>query len=344
MSRADLLRKIWRNYYVQRVWKALATIFVVTTLTFFLIRLMPGNPLDIYISTQLAQGVPLQEAQAMAAAIYQIDLDKPVYLQYIDYLWGLLHGDFGMSIVSTRTPVSSLILRFLPWTLFVVTISLISSFLLGILLGTLMAYKRNTWLDHLFTSLASVISAIPNYIVGVLIIVYCGVRWKWFDVAAVRGSLSPGVHPEWSLTFFADALYHAALPILTYVITTVGNWMLAMRSSTMSTLGEDYVMVARARGLSDGRITTAYVGRNAVLPLFTSLAIAIGFVVGGSTLIETVFTYQGIGMKLSSALSSRDYPVMQAVFIIICTSVVTANLLADLLYSWLDPRIRIEGR
>lgn len=344
MALSETLRKVWQSYYLRRLVKALLTIFVVTTLTFFLIRLMPGNPLDIYISQQLAQGVPLIEAQQMAAALYQIDLDKPLWLQYLDYIWSLLHGDFGMSIVSTRTPVSDLILRFLPWTLFVVSVSLVTSFVLGILLGTVTAYRRNTLLDHVLTSLASIISAVPNYIVGVLIIVYFGVRWKWFDVAAVRGSLSPGVHPEWSWAFLSDALYHAALPIITYVVTTVGNWMLAMRSSTMATLGEDYVMVARARGLSDQRIATAYVGRNAVLPLFTSLAISIGFVVGGSTLIESVFTYQGIGMKLSSALTSRDYPVMQAIFIIICTSVVAANLLADLLYGLLDPRIRIEGR
>lgn len=339
-----MVRSLWRNYYLQRVLKAIFTIWIVTTLTFFLVRLMPGNPLDIFIAGQLAQGVPLADAQAMANSIYQIDLTKPVMLQYVEYLGGLVQGDFGLSIATTRTPVSALILRFLPWTLFVVTVSLIISFTVGILLGTLMAYKRNSWFDHIMSAFASVMSSVPNYLVGMLILVYFGVRWKFFNVAAIRGSLSPGVVPGFTAKFFLDALYHASLPIITYVLTTIGTWMLSMKSSTISTLGEDYVTVARARGLTDGRITTAYVGRNAVLPLFTSLAIHIGFVVGGSILIESIFTYQGIGMKLSSALVARDYPVMQAVFIIITASVVFANLLADTLYGLLDPRIRTEGR
>jgi peptide/nickel transport system permease protein len=341
---AGTLRKVWKNYYVRRIIKAIASIFVVTTATFFLIRLMPGNPLDIYIQTQLQAGFSMEEAQQMAAAMYQIDLQSPAHIQYWNYLKGLTHGDFGMSIASTRTPVSALILRFLPWTLFVVSVSLVISFTLGVLSGTLMAYKRNTWIDHLLTSFSSIMTAMPDFMVGTLILLYGGVRWKLFSVTGVRGSLSPGVHPEFSVKFFIDALYHAGLPIFTYVITTVGRWMLQMRSSTMSTLGEDYVMVAKARGLSDGRITSAYVGRNAIIPLFTSVAISIGALFGGSVLIETVFTYQGIGMKLSSALASRDYPVMQAVFIITTVATVSANLLADFLYGLLDPRIRTEGR
>ncbi|HWI65012.1 MAG TPA: ABC transporter permease [Symbiobacteriaceae bacterium] len=339
------LRKVAKNYYLRRTLKAIASIFVVTTLTFFLIRLMPGNPLDIYINSQMvALGISREEAETMAAAIFQIDLDRPIFLQYGDYLWGLLHGDFGLSIVSTRTPVSALILRFLPWTLFVVSVALVASFTIGVLIGTIMAYKRNTWVDYLFTSFSSIMSAIPDFMVGTLIIVYCGVRWKWFSVTGVRGSLSPGMQPGWDIKFFLDAFYHAALPIVTLVICNVGPWMLQMRSSTMATLGEDYVMVAKARGLTEGRITAGYVGRNALLPLFTTLAISIGGMFGGSVLIESVFTYNGIGIKLASALGSRDYPVMQAVFIIITTATVSANLFADFLYGWLDPRIRTEGR
>lgn len=341
---SSALRRVGRNYYLQRLLKGLATVFVITTLTFFLIRLMPSNPLDVYIQAKLAEGLPLADAMEMASSIYRIDLNKPLFLQYLDYLGGLVQGDFGMSIASTGTPVSKLVLRFLPWTLFVVSVSLFISFTLGILLGTLMAYRRNGWFDHIMTAFASIMSTIPNYVVGILIIVYAGVQWKLFSVSGVRGSLSPGMKPGFTFAFFVDAFYHAALPITTYVLTTIGHWMLSMKSSTLATLGEDYVMVARARGLSDARIQTAYVARNAVLPLFTSLAISIGYIVGGSTLIEFVFTYQGIGLKLQSALVTRDYPVMQAVFIIICASVVAANVLADALYGWLDPRIRTSGR
>jgi peptide/nickel transport system permease protein len=338
------LRKLWRNYVFQRLVKAVIVIFAVTTLTFFLVRLMPGNPLEVYINALLSQGVPLADAQAQAAALYHVDLNKPVMLQYVEYLSGVVRGNFGTSITAVGTPVSKLVLQFLPWTLFVVMVSLIISFSVGLLLGMVMAYKRETWFDHLLSAFASVMSSVPNYLVGMLILVYLGVRWKIVDTAAIRGSHSPDIHPGFTLTFFLDALYHATLPILTYVLTTLGHWMLVMKSSTLSTLGEDYVTVARARGLTDARITLAYVGRNAVLPLFTQLALSIGSAVGGSILIETIFTYQGIGSQLSLAMVGRDYPVMQGVFIIITASVVTANLLADMLYSRLDPRIRVQGR
>lgn len=338
------MRRLFKNYYLLRLLKALLTIYIVTTLTFFLIRLMPGNPLDIYISQQVAQGTPYQDAVQMASSIFQVDLNQPMHVQYVTYMKNLLHGDFGVSIVSAATPVTDIIMRFLPWTLFVVTISLFISFVLGAALGTLMAYKRNSWFDHLLTSLSSIITSIPNYVIAMLIVVIFGVTYEVFDVGKIRGAYSPGMLPAFSFEFLIDALYHASLPIITYILCTIGNWMLMMKSSTVATLGEDYVNVARARGLSDGRITTAYVGRNAILPLFTTLAISIGFVVGGSTLIESIFQYAGIGLKLSAALTERDYPVIQAIFIIITTSVVLANVLADLFYSLLDPRIRTEGR
>ena len=171
------------------------------------------------------------------------------------------------------------------------------------------------------------------------------VVWLWgqckvLPISQKGGTTSPGLTPSFSLDFLQDALFHPFLPITTYVLTTVGTWMLSMKGSTVGTLGEDFVTVARARGLTDWRITTAYVGRNAALPLFTQLTIAIGFVVGGSFLIETLFQYQGIGYVLSGAIAQRDYPVMQGVFLVITMSVILANLLADFLYGWLDPRIK----
>ena len=157
----------------------------------------------------------------------------------------------------------------------------------------------------------------------------------------MRGALSPNTVPGLTWAFFSDALFHASLPITTYFITTVGAWMLSMKSSTINTLGEDYVTVAKARGLTDWRIITAYVGRNASLPLFTQLALSIGFVVGGSLLIETIFVYQGIGQTLFHAINRRDYTVMQGIFLVITLAVILSNFFADLLYSWLDPRIKL---
>jgi peptide/nickel transport system permease protein len=159
----------------------------------------------------------------------------------------------------------------------------------------------------------------------------------------MRGAMSPGIKPAFTLEFLADIFKHVRVLLLVYVLSSIGSWMLQMKSNTIATLGEDYVTVARARGLKDSRILTAYVGRNATLPLFTRLATSVGFVMGGSVLLEVLFTYRGVGFLLARSISERDYPVMQGVFLIITISVVFANLLADYVYGWLDPRVHLIG-
>ncbi len=284
---------------------------------------------------------PSGEAAAAASALYSIDPRESKVTQYLSFLGQLVQGNLGKSLTSSGTPVGSIILQYLPWTLFSVGLGLLIAFTAGIGLGMLMAYRRESFLDHLLSALGSFFHSIPNYLIAIMIVVFFGVRLGWLPITDMRGSFSPGVTPGLNLSFFRDALHHAALPILTYVLTTIGTWMLLMKSSTLAALDEDYVTAARARGLKDGRITVAYVGRNAVLPLFTQLAVAIGFVVGGSLLVEKVFQYQGIGLILGNVINQRDYPVMQGIFLVITFSVVASNLAADLLYSRLDPRIRV---
>lgn len=337
-----LLRKISGAYLVRRIFKALFTILFVTSLTFFVVRLMPGSPVDAYIAKQIAEyGVSYTDAAASAAALFAINPSEPLVVQYFTYLSRLFRGDLGKSLVSSGAPVKQIILQYLPWTLFSVGLGLLIAFTLGVTLGMVMAYKRESVLDHVLSVLASLFHSIPNYLLALMIVVFFGVRLGWLPLTKMRGSFSPGVNPSLSISFFLDALYHAALPIAVYVLTTIGTWMLIMKSSTLAALDEDHVTAAKARGLRDGRITTAYVGRNAILPLFTQLAIAIGFVVGGSLLVEKVFQYQGIGLILGNVINQRDYPVMQGIFLVLTFSVVVANLLADLLYSRLDPRIRV---
>lgn len=341
-QRHSLWHVISHNYFVRKLFKTAITIFVVTSLVFFLIRFLPGNPVEQMVSQLVAQqGMSVIEARDRAASLFSVDFNQPFHLQYLDYLRNTFSGDLGYSILSPGTSVISIILKFLPWTLFSVGVSLMLSFTFGILLGMLMAYRRDSWIDHSLTVFASIFSAVPNYLVGLLLIVWLGVQWNIISIADMRGSLSPNTIPGFTWNFFADALYHASLPITTYVLTSIGGWMLSMKSSTISTLGEDYVTVAKARGLRDWRITTAYVGRNASLPLFTQLAISIGFIVGGSLLIESIFVYQGIGTTLFNAINRRDYTLMQGIFLVTTLSVVFANFFADLLYGWLDPRIKI---
>ncbi len=335
------LGKIGGSYLLRRIGKAILTIFFVTSLIFFLIRLLPGNPVEVYINQQIGQyGFSYEDAANQARSLFAVDTTKPLPLQYTDYLRHLARGDLGQSITSPGVPVTKIIRTYLPWTIFSVGTGLLLAFTFGIGLGMLMAYRRGSAIDSGLSAIGSLLHSIPNYLFAIMIVVFFGVRLKWLPIANMRGAYSSGQQVDWSPAFFKDIFYHASLPILVYMLTGIGTWMLLMKSSTLATLGEDYVTVARARGLSDRRIVLAYVGRNAILPLFAQLAIAVAFVVGGAFLIENIFVYQGIGYILFRAIQQRDYPVMQGIFLMLTISVVFANLLTDLLYSRLDPRIR----
>ncbi|MDY6875807.1 MAG: ABC transporter permease [Chloroflexota bacterium] len=336
------IKRFTSYFLVRRLAKSFFTIWFVTSLVFFLIRLMPSNPVEVYINELITQySLTYEQAASQAASLFALDLDAPLHEQYFDYMIGLLQGDMGTSLRSPGTPVTSIVAKFLPWTIFSVGMGLLISFTLGMALGMLTAYRRDAFWEPILSGLGSLLSSIPDYIIGILLLVYLGVRWELVPIHQMRGSSTPGIDPGFTWAFIKDIFFHASLPITTYVLATVGGWMLTMKSNTISTLGEDYVTVARARGLSEGRITTAYVGRNASLPLIAQLAISIGFVVGGSILIEFVFVYQGIGYHLREAINNRDYTVMQGIFLIITISVILSNLLADYVYGWLDPRIRI---
>jgi peptide/nickel transport system permease protein len=343
---------VWRmftaiggNYIFRRICKAIFTIFFVTTLIFFLIRLLPGNPVEVFIQQQIGQyGFSYEDAANQARSLYAIDTTKPLPLQYVDFLRHLAHGDLGHSVLSPGVPVTRIIREYLPWTLFSVGMGLLLAFTFGVGLGMLMAYRRGSALDHILSAVGSLLHSIPNYLFAIMLVVFFGVRLKWLPFAKMRGAYSSGQDVDWSLGFFRDIFYHASLPIAVYLFTGIGAWMLLMKSSTVAALDEDYVTVARARGLSDRRIAIAYVGRTAILPLFAQLTIAVAFIVGGSILVEPIFVYQGIGYILFRAIQQRDYPLMQGIFLMITASVVIANLAADLLYSRLDPRIRTAGR
>lgn len=334
----------WRHPVVQAFAKALLTIFVTTSITFFLIRLMPGNPIDIKIDELTKDGaMSYAEARAQAASLYSIDLDEPIPQQYVSFLANLARGDLGYSFVSQGTPVTAIVLAVLPWTLLTVGTGLLLSFTVGVFLGLYAAYHRNRPIDHILSLSGSLISSVPNYFIALLVILVLGLQLRWIPITEMRGAYSSGIQPGLTPTFIGDVLFHAALPISVFFLATIGHWILGMKSATVNALEEDYVSAARARGLSDGRIMTAYVGRNAVLPLVTQFAITAAYAIGGSILIEQYFVYQGVGLRLQAAILQRDYPVMEGIFVIVTISVVLANLLADLLYTKLDPRIGRAG-
>ena len=338
------IQMLYKNYTVRVFLQALVTIWAVMSLTFVLVRMMPGNPVDVLIEQMLNQeSISYQEAYDRVAASFNFDPDTTVFDQYLAWLGGLIRFDLGTSITSPGTRVIDEIARFLPWTIFAVGSGLLISFVLGIALGMMMAYYRDSALDHVLSLVSSFMTGVPNYIWGLLIVIVIGIQWKVFNVGEIRGTYDVSLTPGFNLPFIASVLKHATLPVITYVIATLGSWMLSMKSSTMSVLNEDYVNVAEARGLKDKRIITSYVGRNAALPLFTQLSISIGFVLGSGVVIEEIFVYWGIGHYLFQSITVRDYTSMQGVFLIITSAIVFGNLFADLTYGLLDPRVRVSG-
>jgi peptide/nickel transport system permease protein len=336
----EQLGGLWRHPILRAVLKAVLTVFVATTITFVLIRLLPGNPIDVRIGELTRDGaITYEQALEQVSAIYPIELDAPLPQQYVTYLWNVLRGDLGSSFLSREVPVTAIILAVLPWTLFAVGTGLLLSFIAGMALGLLAAYHRGSAFDQAVTAIGSIVSSVPNYLVAILLVLVLGIQLRLVPITQMRGAYSAGIEPGFTLEFIGDVLFHAALPITVFFLTHIGHWILSMRSATLSALEEDYVVAARARGLRDSRIATAYVGRNAALPLVTQLAISVGFIVGGAVLIEQIFVYQGVGLRLVRAIAQRDYPVMQGILLLVTISVVVANLAADLLYSKLDPRI-----
>lgn len=319
---------------------SLLTMWAALTFTFFLVRQMPGDVVHtMAVQIQMEQGIGYQEAREIAKTQLNYDPSVPIHVQYFKYAKNLLlGGQLGMS-QTYRIPVKVIIQKALPWTLFITSLSVILSFGAGILLGTTAAWKRNRWLEPAITMYATITQAVPDFLIGLILLVILGVNLRWLPM---RGAYGPDVTPGLNLPFLADVLYHAILPVAAFSLQAVGGWALAMKASATGVLGEDYINVARAKGLTDGRIITQYLGRNAIMPLATSLAITLGTMLGGSMLVETIFGYPGIGYFLGVAIGTRDYSLIQGLFLLTTVAVITANLLADVLYTRLDPRIKLE--
>lgn len=339
----DALYKIVKNYTFRAFLRAFLTIWAAATITFFLIRLMPGDPLDVQIEQILAlEGISYQEAYDRVAASFNIDLNASLLDKYFAWLGDLLRFDLGTSITSPGTRVIDEIARFLPWTIFAVGAGLLISFVTGILLGIIMAYYRDSALDHGLTFSSSFMTGVPNYLWGLLTVIL--ILGPLGIVGELRGTYDPSLTPGFNLPFIFNTLKHAALPIIIYIVGGLGTWMLSMKSSTVGVLNEDYVNVAEARGLKDKRISTAYTGRNASLPLFTQLAIGVGFVLGSGVIIEEIFVYWGFGHYLFQSIVVRDHTSLQSAVLILAIVTVLANLFADLTYGLLDPRVRVSGK
>ncbi|MEV6343585.1 ABC transporter permease [Actinoplanes sp. NPDC051851] len=326
-----LLRKL--GFYLVALWAAL-------TVNFFVPRLMPGDPVEILLSKLGQHGPVTPEMRASMEALLGTNTGEPLWSQYLDYLGNLVHGDLGTSVVFYPAPVTSIIEQTLPWTIGLIGLAAIISFLAGVGLGTLAGWKRGSWLDNLIP-VTTMFQSVPYFWLALILLFAFGSVWPLFPLNG--GYDVYNVEPGWNGAFLGSVLYYGTLPALTIVIASVGGWMLGMRNMMVSTLSEDYMLTAEAKGLRPGRIMRRYAARNAVLPSISGFAISLGFVVAGSIVTEAVFSYPGIGSALLQSVGGNDYALMQGIFLVITLSVLGANLLVDLLYSVIDPRTRARG-
>jgi peptide/nickel transport system permease protein len=323
------------RHLTRRVGFYLIAIWASITLNFLIPRLAPGDPVQALIARMHGRISP-QAAHALEIA-FGIS-HEPLWTQYVQYLNNLLHGNLGISIYAFPMPVSQVIAQDISWTLVLVGVSLVLSFVIGTFLGVVIAWKRGSSFDAIFPPLFTFLSAIPYFWLALIMLYFLGYQLRWFPLNG--GYDVTSTTPGWTPDFLMDAIYHAVLPALTIVISSVAGWLLGMRNTMITTLSEDYVLMAQAKGLSERRVMFTYAARNAILPNITGFALSLGFVVSGSLLTEIVFSYPGIGYTLLQAVENQDYALIEGIFLVITLAVLVANFLADILYVFLDPRVR----
>lgn len=324
------------RYYVNRVGQAVVTVTAVITISFFMIRLMPGNLIDVLRAKYSSQGMAPELVETKIRLYTNVHPDAPLHVQYINYVQDTLTGDLGQSLVYAR-PVTDILAEAVPWTVFVMGTSLLIMYAIGIIFGGLMAYWEGSRVDNIASFIMTIFYSIPFYIIGLLLIAFIGFQTELFPSG---GLYSTEVTPGLNIDFLLDVLRHATLPILAMVLTRFGGPALAMRGNSISEIGKNYVRVAQLRGLSTRLISINYIAKNAVLPLYTGFIVNFATMFGASIILEEIFTYSGIGYYMFQAIRARDYPLMMGAFLVISITVVIGLFIADLTYSWIDPRIQ----
>jgi peptide/nickel transport system permease protein len=324
------------RYVLRRLGFFVLTLWVALTLNFALPRLMPGNP-ALAIIGKFRGGISPQAVKVLEAQ-FGIDTRQSVISQYFSYLGNVATFHFGSSLTTEPgASVGRIILDAAPWTIGLVGVTTILAFVLGTGIGILGAWKRGGRLDSVMPPIFVIMTVVPYFWLGLVLILIFGVKLRLLPYFfSYNYTLTPGLNAA----FIGNVAEHAILPAFTLLITTIGTWILTMRNTMITTLAEDYVRMARAKGLPGRRIMLDYAARNAILPNLTGFAMSLGFVVGGAILIEVVFNYQGLGYLLLQAVNNQDYPLMQALFLLITVAVLVAILLSDIATAVLDPRTR----
>jgi peptide/nickel transport system permease protein len=312
----------------------LIVLWAVATVLFLIFRLMPGNPLAAFIDPSFTQ-------EQQAALMAEFGLDKPLFQQYLIYLVNLLHLDFGVSFFY-RAPVSGLVFDVFPNTLLLTFSALILAYVVGILLGALVARQRGTWIEAVMLPIVLVLRAAPEFWVGMILLAIFSFSLGWFPAG---GATSAGAEFEglFGRLFTLDFLAHLFLPALTLALYLLGLPLLLMRSTMLEVLDEDFVSMARMKGFAESTVVLRHAARNALLPVATAFALGIGYSIGGNVVIETVFSWPGLGRLLVRAVQGHDYPLAQGAFLLIAFVMILMNATADLIYRLLDPRVAHAG-
>lgn len=314
----------------------LIMIWIVASATFFLILKMPGNPAQAQEANDILHGMTPEEAKRATAAMFGFVPKTSLASQYGHYMSQLAHFNLGTSISQEGTPVAHIVLLALPWTVILALSGILISFLIGVTLGVVAALRRNSALGDTLSLGGAFVNAIPVFVIAILLFYLFTTVWAIFPQG---GNVSVVDNPGWNGPYIGSIITHAVLPVVTYTLAIVGAWVLTAKASVMSVLGDDFILAAELRGLRP--LTVArYIARNAMLPLFTILAVAIGLLFGGSVFIEDVFNYPGLGQLMITSINTKDFPVLDGAFLLITVSVIVANILADLAYPLIDPRIR----
>ena len=325
------------RWFLRRVVFYVFAVWVAVTLNFLLPRLMPGDPIGGVLQrlspAQLASNPGIiQTYQALLGGG-----KGSIWHDYVEYLQRIVHLNFGISTSNYPAPVSDVIGRTLPYSIFLVGVSFILAFVIGTVVGMISAWKRGGGVDTFAVPTLMALSAFPAFFTGLLALYFLGLKAGWFPIQHAYGT---GLSPGFNWTFLSSAFRHAQLPMLVIIAAFTGGWVLNMRTVMINTIAEDYVTMAHAKGLSDRRVMTWYAGRNAILPPLNGFAALFASAVGGLVFIEYIFSYPGAGLTLQQAVLGNDYALAQALLVVLSVCVIFANLTMDVLNLILDPRLR----
>ncbi len=334
MAAKDLL--LW---IIKRIGIAIVSLLFVISATYILLRYAPGNPVQVYIGSCLAKGYSLLTCEAKARQVFLVNITESPFQAYLFYMKHLLHGDLGRSLIY-HEPVALMIAEEIPWTIFLVVTSLLLSYVIGIIIGLYTAKYSGGKIDKAITVSSAAIQAIPNYVLAIILLLFLAV---YNHVFPINGSYSiPPSELGLNLASMINILYHYALPILSFAIPMIPGYILSIRSAAVAISREDYIMYAKLRGVKSRTLMTNYIGRLAVIPSFTRFMYSFGLLLGAASFIESTFGLYGVGSLYATALSSRDYPLAIGTLMVIVAVTIAGNILADILYGILDPRVRVS--